>query len=212
MQETHNPLQIQIPAIKTPGSDCYYFRCKIQRNDFIEFINKMLSISIHVFIMSIFEIYFYFNYVIVIEKEKFIAQLINYSSKIKNQIERIPMHKKITLYIFTQTEETLYNNYTKSLKEQSIKLDGLLYLSCIMSGIIGGFVVFFFALNMIYCKHLKWKTILSENVIMFASLGIFEYMFFTKVVLMYNPITDAEVEYILYEQFVHNGTISLRYT
>lgn len=218
MEEIDNPMQppdssaIKIHNNHSPSSvHCHYFRCRIQKNDFIEFINKMFSISIHIFIMSIFEIYFYFGYVINIEREKFITQIIAYSSQIKTQIEKIPIQKrKITLFIFAKTEETLYENYMQASKAQEKKLNELLYLSCKMSGIIGVFVLFFFALNAVYCKHLKWKTIFFENVAMFASLGAFEYMFFTQVILMYNPITDAEVEYIVYEQFVHNGTLVLR--
>ncbi len=37
----------------------------------IEFINVSMSVFLHVFLMIIFEIYFYFNYVIIIEKQAF---------------------------------------------------------------------------------------------------------------------------------------------
>ncbi len=204
-EETHNPLYPPMEnynTYKTPN-----LKCKIQRNDFIEILNKCLSISIHVFIMSVFEIYFYFHYVVVIEKEKFLEQIIKYTSKINSQLESKPVYRKIyTMYLSTQSENALYENYVSSIAEQNRKMHDLLYLSCKMSGIIGVFVLFFFFLNAIYCRHLKWKTIIIENVVMFASLGVFEYMFFTNVVLCYNPITDAELQYIVYTQFIYNHT------
>jgi hypothetical protein len=194
--------------ISAPDKKQFCF--KIQRKTVIDCMTKALSISIHIFIMSIFEIYFYFNYVMKLEKEKFTEEILRYSSKILSQLESRPIsYKKIYGILHsTISEKELREKYINAIQQQKQKMDELLYESCKMSGTIGIFVLFFIAINICYQRTIQWKTIFVENIIMFASLGVFEYMFFMNVVLVYNPITDAEVEYLVYMQFSNVSSIS----
>lgn len=58
-------------------------------------VNKMLSISVHIFIMIIFEIYFYFNYVMHIEKNEFMGKINSYISELNN----LPLDSQKICYI-----------------------------------------------------------------------------------------------------------------
>ena len=55
-----------------------YNCCGFNKINFVEIINKFLSIFLHIFIMVVFEIYFYFNYVVQIEKNEFINKINSY--------------------------------------------------------------------------------------------------------------------------------------
>ena len=44
---------------------------------------------------------------------------------------------------------------------------------------------------------------------MFLFLGIFEYLFFTNIIIVYNPITDAEIQYISANNFLTFFNITL---
>ena len=66
-----------------------------------------------------------------------------------------------------------------------------------MGGIIGFILLVLFGFGLINRKIVKWKWIFIENLLMFLFLGIFEYLFFTNVILHYNPITDDEIKYFI---------------
>lgn len=103
----------------------------------------------------------------------------------------------------------LYSQYLDSLTKQKALLNKLLIYACKMAGIIGLILLILLVSGLIYRKKINWKWILIENLLMFVFLGIFEYLFFTNIILQYNPITDDEVKYFvtnsLYNYF--NSTI-----
>ena len=45
---------------------------------------------------------------------------------------------------------------------------------------------------------IRWKSIIVENILMFALLGAFEYIFFNTIILKYSPITNEELRYSIY--------------
>jgi len=180
------------------------------RNCFMEnkinVINKMLSITIHVFIMVMFEIYFYFNYVIYLEKDEFMRKISSYVNELDN-IQFNPIEKKIAgnaiIKNSQQVSSQLYLEYIESLYVQSQLKNQLLILSYKMASVVGSILGFFLLWGLFNWKEIKWKTILIENVLMFVFLGTFEYMFFSRVILQYNPVTDGEIKYTVYEGIVN---------
>ena len=71
-----------------------------------------------------------------------------------------------------------------------------------MAGVVGAVLLFFFMWGLLNWREIKWKTILMDNVLMFLFLGTFEYMFFSHVILNYNPVTDGEIKYTVYKGLV----------
>ncbi len=168
-------------------------------------INKMLSISIHIFIMVMFEIYFYFNYVIYLEKDEFMGKIHSYIGEL-DQIQLSPIQKKaignLIMSNSAQVTATLYAEYTESLLEQSRLKKELLILSYKMAGVVGTVGFFFLAWGLLNWREIRWKGIIIDNVLMFLLLGTFEYMFFSNVILHYTPVTDGEIKYTMYTGLV----------
>jgi len=169
----------------------------------IELLNKLLSVFLHIFIMVTFEIYFYFNYVVHIERNEFLKKINSYLNQIESNANFNQIQKQIIKNIIESQNygiefiNYLYEQYMESLQEQKKILHQLLILACKMGGIIGIILLILFGFGLANRKKIKWKWILFENILMFILLGIFEYLFFTYIVLHYNPITDAEIKYFV---------------
>ena len=178
----------------------------------IEFKNKLISIFFHVFLMSIFEILFYFYFIIKIEKELFLKKITAYNGKFEDlydkNIEETQHYaiKNFMMTIFnTDTLNTLKNKYEDDLLEQKILRTILLKKSVFISIIFG----LLFLCCVIYGKkEIKVNWVLFENFFLFLFLGIYEYIFFNLIILNYNPITDSEIQYIFVCDFVSNFDIT----
>ena len=129
-------------------------------------INKMLSVTIHIFIMVIFEIYFYFNYVIYLEKEEFMDKIKSYLTNL-NDIQINPIQKMIVSKLITENSAEitaeLYANYIKSLNEQNLLKNQLLIYSYKMAGIVGSILCFFFLWGLLNWRQIRWKSIIIRT-------------------------------------------------
>ncbi len=166
-----------------------------------ELINKLISIVLHIFIMIVFEIYFYFNYVVWIEKEEFLKQIDKYLEQL-NSLPIDSTQRQLISQIINSNGfnsnlfiDYLYQNYKDSLEKQKKILHKLLIKACGMGGIIGITLLILFVLGLYYRKKIKWNWIWIENLLMFILLGVFEYFFFMQIILKFSPITDAEIKY-----------------
>lgn len=173
---------------------------------------KSLSIMLHILIMVCFITYFYFNYIIIIEKKLFLQKIQKYFNNANNEYNNFNTDYQLILTNavdqFPYENEYLYNKYITSQAQQQKKLDELFYKSMIMiTSVFLGFLITF--INCLFIrKQIRWKVVIIENLIMVLLLGTVEYLFFTNIVLQYSPITDEELEYISYNNVVKivNGT------
>ena len=171
-----------------------------------EILNKFISIFLHIFMMVIFEIYFYFNYVVDIEKEQFLEKIQQYIDEFTNNIN-LDQTQKMLIYKLVGNKyddslmTQLYTMYIKSLEQQKQLLNHLMIESCEIAGIIGLVLIGLIGFGLFRGYKIKWKWIWVENFLMFVLLGVFEYWFFMNVILNYNPITDAEIKYYIANQF-----------
>lgn len=181
---------------------CNRMKVFFEKN-YIKILEKFISISLHILIMIIFEIYFYFNYVIIIEKNLFIQKINNYLKNIDNL--DLNNYEKSLLYNLlnkdTNLLDTLYNNYLNSLNKNNILITQLIYKSSFYASIVGIFFLFFLFIGIYYRKKIKWKWIIWENIMMLVFLGLFEYFFFFNIILKYNPINDDEIKYLIVKAF-----------
>lgn len=192
-----------------------YYWCKLDNmSTKIEILNKFISIILHIFIMIIFEIYFYFNFVVNIEKQQFLDKIQQYINQFTSNLNFNDTQKDIIYKLIKNEYDTsfmneLYRLYVQSLQQQKQLLHHLLIKSCGLAGIIGLVLIGLLSYGFFKGYKIKWKWICVENFLMFAILGIFEYWFFMNVILNYNPITDAEIKYYVANQFVNyfNSTI-----
>ena len=163
--------------------------------------------------MIIFELYFYFTIVILIEREKFLKK-INTIFETTNPLQLNYIQEKLVSQIIIENNavsDKLYQQYIYSNEVQKQLLEHLLYKSIGMS-IMSSIPTFIFTLNAIYHrKIIEWYWIIIENLLMFFLLGIFEYLFFINIVLKYDPITNDELKYLLNIQFIRylNETLNI---
>jgi hypothetical protein len=168
-----------------------------------EILNKLISILLHVSIMIIFEIYFYFNYIVVIEKNLFISKMTSYINQLYDIKIDYYFNKQLNNY-----KSILYKKYIESLVIQQDILNQLLYYSCSIAAFIVLPLVVFLFIGLFNYKQLKWRWLIVENIIMFTLLAMFEYLFFTNVIMKYTPLTNDELKYIIYNAIINhfNGT------
>jgi hypothetical protein len=176
------------------------------KRDKIELSNKFLSIFLHIFIMIVFEIYFYFEYAIPIEKEKFLSKITNYFNDLQelnlNTIEYYAL-KNIFINRTSKYLEILHQNYLKTHEIQQELLEKLLIKSIQMASIIGGILFVLFINGLMNKKDIKWKWIVAENLLMFFILGVFEYFFFMNIILKYDPVSDDDIKYEMARGFMN---------
>lgn len=173
-----------------------------------ELLNKFISILLHIFIMVIFEIYFYFNFVVSIEKQQFLDKIQQYINEFEHNLNLNEMQKELIRQFFKLNYsetflENLYMLYIESLNAQKKLLHHLMVKTCGVAGIIGIVLIGLIVYGLWYKYKIKWRWIWVENLLMFLLLGIFEYWFFMNVILNYNPITDDEIKYYIANQFVN---------
>jgi hypothetical protein len=172
---------------------------------------KLVSISLHVFIMVFFEIYFYFQFIIKIEKKMFMDKILNYTKQLlklyENNVQ--PEYNMVIMNLFPRDKtnillKILYEQYKNELEKQQELLNDLLIKSYKMLAIVSS-ILFIFVVNGYYNYNnkIKWKWIVFENMMMFLCLGIFEYLFLIFVILKYSPITDAEIEYVVAKKLLY---------
>jgi hypothetical protein len=178
------------------------------------FSEKALTILTHVLIMVSFELYFYFEYITLIERKLFLEKIDEYFDQINEKYDNYDREYKDSINYIVLHENTnynvLYDNYQDALKDQRHLLKHLKYISLGMFTISLILFMIAFINALIYRLHIHWKHIALENIFMFMLLGIFEYLFFTYVILLYTPITDEELEYRAYKNMYNiiNGTYS----
>ena len=166
----------------------------------VEIRNKLISVFFHIFLMSIFEILFYFFFIINIEKELFLEKLMTYNKQMYEQYnENVSpeQHAVISTTIYNlfneKMLEDLKKNYEEDMMHQKKLFNILLNKAIILSTIIGSI----FISTIVYGrKEVKINWVLFENILLFLFLGLYEYIFFNTIILKYNPITDGEIKYL----------------
>ena len=164
-------------------------------------LNKSLTICAHILIMVIFEIYFFFGFVVDIENDKFIGKIDSYFEHLEpmnvNAIEKQVINSIISTQYENDFIKNLFINYTDSMKKQNNLLKSLIIHSYKMAGGLIIIFIIILGLSIYNRKYIEWKTIILENLIMFLFLGIFEYYFFINIIMKYEPVTNEEIQYKL---------------
>jgi hypothetical protein len=171
-----------------------------------ECLNRLLSIFLHITIMISFEIMFYFKYIINVERDEILSKLNSYINSVTlDQNQELMLQSFLNAESFQTFYDNLYYEYKQSMHEQHQQQIELLQQSITYASAFYGSFIVILSYSIYNKKHVKWYWIVSENVIMFVLLGIFEYVFFTQIIMNYNPLTDDEIKYYvtrdIYEKF-----------
>ena len=197
-----------IVAKQTPQNEELYAVMPIQTNTVktyrwncvkTEWLNHYLTIFFHVSLMISFEIMFYFKYIIDIEKTEILNKLANYVSSLNennlDESQQIAIQTFFSSSDFQTFYADLYKQYRDSLSQQREQQITLLVRSLEIASIFYCIFLGILVYSLRNKKNIKWNWIIAENVVMFTLLGIFEFLFFTQIIMNYNPLTDAEIKY-----------------
>ena len=169
---------------------------KVNECDHFVFIcYNILIVVIHIFLLSIFEPYFYFYYITKIEKQAFQKKMSEYLHKMGGFYVN-DINSDFRFYIKNILNSTInniyqnvineYNNYeiTRQKEEETLHHKCMIY-----GGIILSILITFLCCSCMIRKKISWKSIVLENFVMIACLAGYEYIFFNNVVLGFTPMS-----------------------
>ncbi len=194
-------LNIEQPNIRVSKIHNFFFNKKMYC-----IINQCLIIFLHIFLLSIFEPYFYFMYITKLEKEALFDIIDSYIFKLNNYYLLLDNNIKIEISdnynLISNFTEFLYMS-NEDLISQSIKKQELINKSIFISIQIFCVLLFFSIIGIIIRKHISIKYIILENIIMISLLAYYEYTFFNKIILNYDPISKSEINNYIISEIEH---------
>ena len=155
--------------------------------DYIEYsINKLIMFMQHLFLITMFELIFFFNYVTKFEDNALLGVFNSLTGSIINSCSSLNNASKIFVDdIFkmfvntTQVNENAMNSYNlRMYVNNNLMIKAISYF-------IGVFIVNILIISLNKCsinKKINYKEIIMDNFIMITLLGIYEYIFFTNIV------------------------------
>jgi hypothetical protein len=161
----------------------------------VENFNTIYGNFLHIYFIIVFEILFYFNYIINIEYGEIKRVLKSFADDLKlylgDIIDSIPNNQDD---VFDRMCNTLNMNYlyknNEKLKQQAYYIIWSLSICLIIIVIMHYFIV----KNL---RKLIYKTI--EAFVFISFIALFEYYFFTEIITKYNVMTSEEASCLLYE-------------
>lgn len=199
--------------LKVYAKKVYYrFFKKEKKENFI--LTIIVHLLFHILLLSILESIFFFQYASIIETQTYINNLGNSLKEIKKyDIEQSfnvydSEYKKIKLNItniyYNYYNDDNINNYFIDLKSKSEigKLDRIdnntklyhkSFNACYMLGSI--FVIFLLFVK--YNFKLYFKKLLVEHILFMLGIGLYEYWFFSNIVIKFNPLSSEETNYLI---------------
>jgi hypothetical protein len=178
----HNPIEIPVYKPHTPAE---------------KWFNRIMSLGVHITLISLFETIFFFQFVSVSEDTGLKSTIDSYVSNILTTCKNWTSEQHIVindilsvLVNATQVDE----NGSRSASNRrafnsSLQLQSWLYFVGLLSSVlIGGFLGSHASLRIAY------KRILVENIIMVTLLGLYEWTFFETIIYNYENITPPEID------------------
>jgi hypothetical protein len=189
--------KITIPIIEEPNNK--YFKYVFGR---------LLMFIIHIALIAIFEIIFFFEIVSSYENDGFYSLINDFMKPVIREYNLLNYTEKI---IFNEIFHSMINETSVAL--QSIKskdkreyLNEKLKLKAwIYSIIIVLFSLLLIAINFYKKYKVKLKKIMSDNILMILFLGLYEYLFFKTIILKYIFVDSDELLYFIVQKL--NKTI-----
>jgi hypothetical protein len=168
----------------------YKDRCEIV-------INKLMLFFIHLFLISMFELVFFFNYVTKFEDTALISVFNSLTNSITNTCSNFNSETKVIVddifNLFVNT--TIINQNALIAYNKRNETNHILFINAIMYFVVILAVnILLYIINKVYYKRrINYKDILLDNLVMITILGIYEYIFFSNIVFKYVTITPDEI-------------------
>jgi len=160
----------------------------------------LLHLLLHIILLSIFEIFLFFNFVVIMEKKAFIDKLEEYFKNTNN----LNISQYLIPYInyeLNNDESNNWYNHLENQKDQSIDQydednNKLRIFAWHGTFLLAGFLSFYI-LSLFMFYKLGLKKLILEHAILISLIGVYEYWFFTNIILPYKIISADELNYIV---------------
>jgi hypothetical protein len=168
--------------------------------------NKIMLFFIHLFLISAFELLFFFMFVTKSEDNAITKLFISITNSATS-----------VCYTFNQTEKDVINYVINDMVNGTTLLNNAneQYLERVDYNkklLTTGFIYFFglFIINVLivlinkvkFKRKINYKGIILDNFVMISLLGLYEYIFFSNIVFQYETITPNEIIYNIYNNFL----------
>jgi hypothetical protein len=193
---------LEITTNENPSTELrivYHYEDKIEM-----VINKVMLFFLHLFLISLFELIFFFGFVTKFENKaivQLIGEITNTAISSCNLLDT--SDKQIIDYFLNRivNSEQLLINSNNDMVERNLYNNSLLIIGIAYFLVLLSLNIFIFSINRCYFKrNINYKNICIDNCIMIILLGLYEYMFFSYIVFQYQTSSTNELVYDVYNQ------------
>lgn len=166
----------------------------------LENFDNIYGNFLHIYFIIVFEILFYFNYIVHIEYEEIQRVLKSFSDDMKkyfgNVIDIFPENNQheILQEICSEIKQKYVNKNNAELEKSAYNI----------IWIVSIFLIILTFMHYLIVKDLKKMLSKTREAFLFIGfIAIFEYYFFTGIVTKYNVMTNEEASCILYKEIIN---------
>jgi len=174
------------------------------KNILVYLQKKLFMFMIHLTLISIFEIIFFFSIVSTYENKAITSVIVGFLSSVPSYCNELNYQEKLNFSnIFNSLVNTTQidnNSDYSAVKRKSFNnelfIDAWMYFLVII-----GIDIFLFIVKYIYKIKINFRKIILDNFGMIIILAIYEYMFFKSIILLYENISQNELIKLMVNQF-----------
>jgi hypothetical protein len=177
-----------------------------RKNETIKYyiFKRLIMFMIHLGLISIFEIFFFFFIISDYENTALINLINTYTQNIPTMCNYFNTTERIFFtYVFDNliNKTQIINSASSSYNDRKIENNNLLFLSIYY--FLGIFIInsILLVIKFYYKIKLNFKRILLDNLFMIIILGLYEYLFFKTVILQYRSISSDELKLNIVNEF-----------
>ena len=170
-----------------------YKKCLNKINTSI--ITKLFYYILHLSLLSFFENIFYFYYISDQEDKGISNNILSITKDIGKNCIYLPLDIRLLIidYINNNFNITQYN---LAYNDRSIQNKQLFFYSMNYLYVFISITMLVLFLLVIKKEFIKIKEVIFDTVIIFGIFTLYEYIFFTKIIINYLPIDTYELEYL----------------
>ena len=157
---------------------------------------RLLMFMIHLGLISIFEIFFFFYIISQYEDNALISLINTYTQNIPFMCKSFNTTEKIFFtYVFDSfvNKTIIINTANDAYNQRKIENNNLLLLSIYYFLGVTLINIILLVIKFFYKIKINFKRILLDNLFMIIMLGLYEYLFFKTVILQYRSISSDEL-------------------
>lgn len=193
-----------MPALDVP------FSVLRPRFDCAWWSEKIISLMLHISLISLFETVFFFQFVSQSEDAALLTAVRGFTGGLDGECKTWPANTTAVirdlLALLVNSTRNADASFVAAQSRQTYNID-LQRKSWGYFGALSGATTVLIAVSIKRRYKIHWRRVWIENIAMVGLLGIYEYLFFRTIVYNYESLSSAELKYNMIE--IINGTCGL---